>query len=387
MTSIGLKDLGIINPKIDIRSPIENTLIKNDQKPLSMEEKVNAKSYTKRDNLSINYAGVMSNNAKNGKMICTFVESSENKNLNNNKFKETKLFYVNGIDTNKSDAFKTSETIRDLTNKPVNLIHNPSKGALRDGVEAVHQLLTNSAVNRIDNKTANIFYDTLKSGQGIKVVSHSQGAAITANALNECKKKFMDEGYSLEETSKIMSNCQVITMGGFSSVEDFPKEVKILEVKEIHDLVPAIAENPTNLSPDDFALRKKAIGKSFGGKGIDSKFNALSENLQASAALGVSKVQRTVSTTENAVKEFVIGAVTFISGTNPIDYHSVDGKYLKNYVVKNAIKEFAKSDLSDVDVNKLAKENQNNIKIDQENEAFIKSKRSGSTHIANSISK
>ncbi|MFN8673676.1 MAG: hypothetical protein U0457_16550 [Candidatus Sericytochromatia bacterium] len=335
--------------------------IANSVKPKSFLESIKSEPYSpkpiteakipKIDNLKTDFSSKIhsaSANSQIGDVQYKFVDSSENIDLEGKNKKDTKFFYVNGINTNEKDANTTAETLSSLTNKKVNPIYNPTEGMAKDALEASGEMLTNSANNAIDRKAANIFYETLKSGHPIKIIAHSQGAAITANALNECKKRFISDGLNPESVSKMMANCQVITLGGFTSIKDFPKEVKILEMKEKKDPIPKIAVANKSLNSDDFVLNRDASIKSLERKErtIGNSLSISSQACLKSIATGVSTKNRFVNALGNTIGQIGACTVSFLKAENPIAPHLVDSKYLQNYFVKDAIRDFASSDLS-----------------------------------------
>lgn len=337
----------------NVKKNITSELDSRSHKISSLEDK----DYTvpaKKDNVNVKYGSFSSNSTKLNDITCDFVDSID-KTENN---KPTEFFYINGINTTKADSDKTKAILEKILDKPVKQIYNPTEGMLKDGVEAVHELLTNSASNDIDHKTANVLYNSIKEGNGLKIIAHSQGAAITANALNECKKKLLDDGLSKNEVSKLMSNCQVVTLGGFTSVEDFPKEVKVLQMNEKKDPVPSIAYNPTKKTSDDYAIdnkldlkKMKSTGNPLKDLHILNQYNSKHRSVMATSCLA--KTQRTITSFAFTVKEVCQGAVTFSKGINPISYHNIDANYLNSKVVSNTLKDFANSDLSDVDYKKI----------------------------------
>lgn len=151
------------------------------------------------------------------------------------------VYYINGILTGKNSAEKSAEKVADLVNKPVNLIYNPSEGFLNDVVEAAVEVMDIHAPQQVVDKTAERFHDTLKSGKELKIVAHSQGAAITAQALTKIEERFFREGCTKEEVKNLMKKVTVVTMGGASSKEDYSPYVKLVERKNENDLVPKLA--------------------------------------------------------------------------------------------------------------------------------------------------
>lgn len=370
MSNIGLN----INNKVpDISSKeILNNVKRNINRELdSRSHKISSledKDYTvpaKKDNVNVKYGSLSSNSTKLNDITCDFVDSID-KTENN---KPTEFFYINGINTTKSDSDKTKAILEKILDKPVKQIYNPTEGMLKDGVEAVHELLTNSAANDIDHKAADVLYNSIKKGNGLKIIAHSQGAAITANALNECKNKLLDDGLNKNEVSKLMSNCQVVTLGGFTSVEDFPKEVKVLQMNEKKDPVPSIAYNPTKKTSDDYAIDNrtdirnlKSTGNPLKDLHILDQYNSKHRSVMATSCLA--KTQRTITSFAFTVKELCQGAVSFAKGVDPISYHNIDANYLNSVVVRGALKDFANENLSNIDYKKIDsnyRDNFNNI--------------------------
>lgn len=336
-----------------VKKDFARDISKNTNKTFSIEDK-DYFTPAKKDNLVVRYGNVSYNSEKSNDITCDFVDSIED----NNNSKQTEFFYINGINTTKSDSDKTKAILEKILDKPVQQIYNPTEGMLKDGIEAVHELLTNSASNNIDHKAADVLYDSIKKGNGLKVIAHSQGAAITANALNECKKKLLDDGLSKNEVSKIMANCQVVTLGGFTSVEDFPKEVKVLQMNERKDPVPSIAYNPIKKTSDDYAIdnsvdirKLKSTGNVLKDLSILNDCNSKSRSVMVNSLLA--KTQRTVTSLAFTIKEVCQGAVSFSKGVDPISYHNIDANYLNSVVVRNTLKDFANKNLSDVDYKKI----------------------------------
>lgn len=285
--------------------------------------------------------------------------------------KNKEFFYVNGIMTDEKAAKNTATELSKLTGQNVKAIHNETDGALNDLLEVVIERLSNSHFDEPTKKTAINFYKTLSSGKDLKVIAHSQGAAITADALMLCKqmltvkcsssrigKKVENDKWKLNlavventktynkfnqaknpgaiqmgdktlekeyyQVEKMMSKVEVITMGGAASQDKFPN-VKLVQVVNPRDPVPQVGGHDT---VQTFLTRKTStIGKVSYAEKQGSKNNLL--NLTQNTVIGGLNILNNVVTTI-ALK---------VVGKNIIDYHLVDEKENKNaYLNQNNVR-------------------------------------------------
>lgn len=114
----------------------------------------------------------------------TFDQVKEDKNYGKNK----DFFYVNGIITDEKATKNTASELSKLTGKDVKPIHNETDGILNDLLEATMERLSDKKFDKVTQKTALNFYKTLASGKELKIIAHSQGAAITADSLTLCRE-------------------------------------------------------------------------------------------------------------------------------------------------------------------------------------------------------
>lgn len=116
---------------------------------------------------------------------------TNNKIQNNNS---ENVFYINGILTKSDSAEKGATEVANLINKPVTLLYNPTEGPIKDLIESSITLAHLPIEIKIVNDTADKFYNTLKNGKDLKIVSHSQGSSIVASALTKIEKRLIHEG-------------------------------------------------------------------------------------------------------------------------------------------------------------------------------------------------
>lgn len=231
----------------------------------------------------------------------------KDKNSNNDD-----VYYINGMITKPKAAEKGATAVANLVNKPVTLLYNPTEGPIRDLIEAALQVAHIPMELKTVNSTVERFSETLKNGKELKVIGHSQGAAIAASALTKIEKELISQGKSKSEVDKIMSKVTVVTIGGASSKEDFPSAIKLVERKSAGDLVPKVAgktgvERPEDLlytineTKDD--VKKQGLLKRYTQKLNDRVFGKIGTALTGAVAGAVSLI-----TEYNSIKSGVSAA-------------------------------------------------------------------------------
>lgn len=274
--------------------------------------------------------------------------------------KNKDFYYVNGINTDKDQASYTKDLLSSITGQKFIPIHNETDGIFSDLIEASRERFSSSKFDMVSLNTALKFSDTLSKGRELKIVAHSQGAAITADALKLCEKlmiynklnikldslstKDIEEAdkkaknapeykKTIEHVNKIMNSVEVITMGGAASQDQFPN-VKLVEILNSKDPVPKLAGTDnleTSISRKTTTLGKVSYDKT-NGKVINnspSKTNAVQHFI--GGALNLKSVLRTLVSKKAGI----------------IDYHSVDsGKYayLNQANVKSLLYNFGRQD-------------------------------------------
>lgn len=149
-------------------------------------------------------------------------------------------FYVNGIMTPEDKAQRTVRELERVTGEPIELLYNETEGLLQDGIEA----LKNMAGVKTDEaeRTAQAVSEALKGGEPVRLIAHSQGAAIVGDALERVAESLKQEGKSEAEIKDMMSKVEVIAMGGFATENAFPEGVKVNLINREKDFIPKFAE-------------------------------------------------------------------------------------------------------------------------------------------------
>jgi hypothetical protein len=177
--------------------------------------------------------------------------------------KDKAFFYVNGMVTDEKTAKSTGKELEKILGNKINVIHNPTKGGLSDFIESLQErhnvfvpgitkeMINGTLYDEITIKTANQFLEQINNGKDLKIVCHSQGGAITSNALEYSKEKLLSEGKSKKELQNIFSKIEVITLGAASSPDKFPEGVKIVQITHPKDPVPKVAGQDLSYESDE----------------------------------------------------------------------------------------------------------------------------------------
>jgi hypothetical protein len=128
------------------------------------------------------------------------------------------------------------------------LLYNPSAveggrellGSLQDVEEALRNL--GGFETDIAAATADRFYATLSQGRHLFVAAHSQGGAITADALRQVEARLLKQHSRAEVKQIFEQKVTVQTMGGFAPDESFPAGVNIESLKNSDDYVPKLGK-------------------------------------------------------------------------------------------------------------------------------------------------
>ncbi len=228
-------------------------------------------------------------------------DSSIINNQNKGKMNHTG---VNGIMNKQDYAESTFDKMSSIQGKNIELVYNESHGIVADSLEAVAGMLDSSIIkavakvaNNLDSESKNPIkllsiakgdlrpiayallekgpeviladkiYNKVKNGESYELNAHSQGAAISADALQIVRDRLYEDTKNLKETEMKMSNISVLTIGGFATRKDFPNEVKLKTMaNNIYsekgvDPVSVIADQDAEMFPSvgDIKFESKAV--------------------------------------------------------------------------------------------------------------------------------
>jgi hypothetical protein len=154
--------------------------------------------------------------------------------------KAPKTFFINGIRTPERSAKETQALISErLGGTPVELVYNPTHGLVADAAESLMN------ITGVDTQIAKDMQGRLRkaldAGETVRVFAHSQGAAITGDALHDIAAAYKKAGKSDADVAKIMARVEVISFGGFADKDSFPEGVKFNLNREKDDSIPQLA--------------------------------------------------------------------------------------------------------------------------------------------------
>ena len=108
-------------------------------------------------------------------------------------------FFVNGVATNEKVAKWNGKRLRDLFNRPITVLFNPTNGLGMDLVECIFDRTlewTSEPAKYVKKKLAKALKD--KNRDKVIVIAHSQGGIIVAAALEKLAKKYKQYFHKLE---------------------------------------------------------------------------------------------------------------------------------------------------------------------------------------------
>lgn len=136
------------------------------------------------------------------------------------------LIYVSGQETSADALDVTVEGIAEETGFNVVAPPNPTYGASSDTAQSL-ELMAYGANDPQVLATAELIFDAVMSGQPCPIVAHSQGALITADALEvvygELVANAPDKAHAGEwAEAQMVDSIQIVTFGGAAGEDDFP---------------------------------------------------------------------------------------------------------------------------------------------------------------------
>jgi hypothetical protein len=263
--------------------------------------------------------------------------------------------FINGIFNDEDSAGDSLDELNSIVrDKGVEfkLFHNPTSSILDIGEASINLLDIQGASTKIAKKLAARILEDFKKNKAPVIAAHSQGAAITADALNYVRNQLLEQGLSASEISKKMATVKVITLGGFAHQQDFPREISLTRITNKNDPVPKISSTKTRNFDDAifegkyFIKHAKNTAPNVFAKGVIALSLGVSlplvMNYRAtkSALVGVYQTGKGVNDFINMPN--LANGYGFLSNgrINAINEHSVIPGYLKNEYVKSSIRNF-----------------------------------------------
>lgn len=316
-----------ISTPVAVRSDTENPIVSEKDVNLSkppLNQEVSDSVNIPRQSKAIGSVEFLDELKELDSSILRFNELAHNSSFfsdNSEFFKDLKnshCFYTNGIQTEEIKASDDRSVLYSSVSAylgpmneefktrivPVELHYNPTEkdsknsikslpiiSAIADTVEANKNLLGKETP--IATSLAEKVKAKVDSGQPVYLFGHSQGGAISLDAMRQVEKMYQTEGLSDSELSKKMSQIKFVGFGAYVHPDLFPKDSQILLNKHPEDNVPKMAEAlaeakaslplaliPNNTARSIFAKKSFGLVKAAGNMVGDNISQALSYGSQ-----------------------------------------------------------------------------------------------------------
>jgi hypothetical protein len=246
-------------------------------------------------------------------------------------------FYANGINNNETQTRVTAGILHNLTGHDIHLLHNTTDGMVPDAAEAMQVRSQSPTMGRPPNHTELYYqreiYRALVNGEKPKIIAHSEGAILVANALQLVKDRLLHEG---RPAAEMMRNVNVVTMGGFANPTDFPNDVQLVQMSDPRDPVPFVAGNLFGSSkPSELYRLHQATGQGDTGADIRGTVSDRAVGAHFRTQLAVTA-----------------GIGALVTGHNPMAPHYVNENYLAQQNVRNFFAEFGREDIDEMQHNR-----------------------------------
>ncbi|MFN4149885.1 MAG: hypothetical protein ACK4IX_02995, partial [Candidatus Sericytochromatia bacterium] len=236
--------------------------------------------------------------------------------------------------------------------KSTNHIKSYNPLSLRSHIETFFKGLEIKNEQTEEQKLASVVYSAIKMDRAPSIMAHSQGSAITADALNIVRKRLLDETKNLAETERKMATISVLTIGGFASRNDYPDEVKLVKIentmlnKKGRDAVPFISNNGMDKTINVQQLEyeadvvNKIIEQDPNRSRIEKNF--LHNTIDASVGLAItaSQAKKVALGLHNTSMSIIPAVVNSIKNKGALEEHLALGGYIEKTEVKDEIKKF-----------------------------------------------
>jgi WXG100 family type VII secretion target len=165
------------------------------------------------------------------------------------------IIYVNGILTGPDAHLDTLDTLNaKFEGKQIAGIYNLTEGFVKDAKQALFDRWSIEQDNLAVESLVSAVKERLQNGGTFEIIAHSQGAAITAEAMRQLKEQNVD-----------LSRLKITSLGGFGV--DFPSDVNVTHFVHAKDTVgissveadPNLAQNTKVLRTSNFMPLKSNL--------------------------------------------------------------------------------------------------------------------------------
>ncbi|MEW6732928.1 MAG: hypothetical protein AB1489_16500 [Acidobacteriota bacterium] len=148
------------------------------------------------------------------------------------------LIYVNGIRTSKEGQAGSLQAIADKTGSAVIGIHNATENTFKDLLQSLGDKVDIGRNPAVDS-VADAVYDSIKKGQTIHILGHSQGGLIVSRAIDDVRKRLLiEDGLSKSAVNQLLNNVKIETFG--AAAASYPDGPQYVHYVNRVDPVPAL---------------------------------------------------------------------------------------------------------------------------------------------------
>jgi hypothetical protein len=148
------------------------------------------------------------------------------------------VLYVNGIMTDAAAQRATMQRIANQTGASVIGVHNATEGFAVDIAQSARDKLNNGN-NPPVNSLSSAIYDSIRNGQDVNIVAHSQGGLIVSRAIRDVSERLRRDGNSNQQVENMLRQyVNVQTFG--SAAGHYPDGPNYRHVINVKDVVPGL---------------------------------------------------------------------------------------------------------------------------------------------------
>ncbi len=158
---------------------------------------------------------------------------------------DTTLIYTNGIQNDVFDQARSMQALADISGNRVIGVHNSTTAMSDDLVQSANDKIPGGPENKAVTSLRDVIRAELEAGRDVHLVGHSQGALITAKALEQVKQDLdnLEKDRGSAERAALLkqrfNNIKVETYGG--AAETYPKGPQYVHYVNTRDPVPHVA--------------------------------------------------------------------------------------------------------------------------------------------------
>jgi len=148
------------------------------------------------------------------------------------------VLYVNGIMTDAAAQRATMQRIANQTGANVIGVHNATEGFAADIAQSARDKLNNGN-NPPVNTLSNAIYDSIRNGQDVNIVAHSQGGLIVSRAIRDVSERLRRDGNNNQQVENMLRQyVNVQTFG--AAAGHYPDGPNYRHVINVKDIVPGM---------------------------------------------------------------------------------------------------------------------------------------------------